>query len=67
MVAVIDYGVGNLFSLLSSLKAIGADAVITNDVETIKSADRMDYIITLHCCLRCRTLLLVIKETIFLQ
>ncbi|MBR2417904.1 MAG: imidazole glycerol phosphate synthase subunit HisH [Clostridia bacterium] len=41
MVAVIDYGVGNLFSLLSSLKAIGADAVITNDVETIKSADRI--------------------------
>jgi glutamine amidotransferase len=32
MVAVIDYGVGNLFSLLSSLKAIGAEAVITNDV-----------------------------------
>lgn len=41
MVAVIDYGVGNLFSLLSSLKAIGADAVITNDVDTIKSADRI--------------------------
>ncbi len=41
MVAVIDYGVGNLFSLLSSLKAIGADAVITNDVETIKSVDRI--------------------------
>ncbi len=41
MVAVIDYGVGNLFSLLSSLKAIGAEAVITNDVETIRSADRI--------------------------
>ena len=41
MVAVIDYGVGNLFSLLSSLKAIGADAVITNDINTIKNADRI--------------------------
>lgn len=41
MVAVIDYGVGNLFSLLSSLKAIGADAVITNDVDIIKNADRI--------------------------
>lgn len=41
MVAVIDYGVGNLFSLLSSLKAIGAEAVITNDIETIKKADRI--------------------------
>jgi len=41
MVAIIDYGVGNLFSLLSSLKAIGADAVITNDVDTIKNADRI--------------------------
>ena len=41
MPAIIDYGVGNLFSLLSSLKAIGADAIITNDVDTIKSADRI--------------------------
>ena len=41
MAAVIDYGVGNLFSLLSSLKAIGAEAVITNDVETIRNADRI--------------------------
>ena len=41
MVAVIDYGVGNLFSLLSSLKTIGAEAVITNDVETIRNADRI--------------------------
>ena len=41
MVAVIDYGVGNLFSLLSSLKAIGADAVITSDIETIRNAERI--------------------------
>ena len=41
MIAIIDYGVGNLFSLVSSFKAIGADAVITNDVATIKSADKI--------------------------
>ncbi len=41
MIAIIDYGVGNLFSLKSSLKAVGADAFITNDIETIRSADKI--------------------------
>ncbi len=39
MVAIIDYGVGNLFSLKSSLRAIGRDAVVTGDAEIIKNAD----------------------------
>ena len=41
MIAIIDYGVGNLFSLLSSLKACGAEAVVTNDVNVIRSADKL--------------------------
>ena len=41
MIAIIDYGVGNLFSLKSSFKAVGADAIITNDIETIKNADKI--------------------------
>lgn len=41
MIAIIDYGVGNLFSLSSSFRAIGADAVVTDDVQTIKNADRL--------------------------
>ena len=41
MIAIIDYGVGNLFSLSSSLKAVGAEAVITGDRELIKKADRL--------------------------
>lgn len=41
MIAVIDYGVGNLFSLCSSLKFIGEDAKITADVNEIKSADKL--------------------------
>lgn len=41
MIAVIDYGVGNLFSLTSSLKAIGAEAVVTGDAEVIKKADKI--------------------------
>lgn len=41
MIAIIDYGVGNLFSLTSSFKAIGEDVVITNDVEIIKKADKL--------------------------
>ncbi len=41
MIAIIDYGVGNLFSLKSSFQAIGADAVVTSDVQTIRQADRI--------------------------
>ena len=41
MIAIIDYGVGNLFSLVSSLKRIGADAVVTADPDTIRKADKL--------------------------
>lgn len=41
MVAIIDYGVGNLFSLKSSLKAIGADVIVTADKEELKNADQI--------------------------
>lgn len=41
MIAIIDYGVGNLFSLKSSLASIGAEAVVTSDPEVIHSADRI--------------------------
>ena len=41
MVAIIDYGVGNLFSLRSSLKEIGAEAVMTSDEKVIAEADRI--------------------------
>ena len=41
MVAIIDYGVGNLFSLKSSLAAIGAEAAVTADDRVIAGADRI--------------------------
>ena len=41
MIAIIDYGVGNLFSLCSSLKSIGAEAVVTSDKEILRSADKL--------------------------
>ena len=41
MVAIIDYGVGNLFSLQCSLKKIGVEAVVTSDENVIKAADRI--------------------------
>ena len=41
MLAIIDYGVGNLFSLSSSLKSIGEETIITNDLDTIEKADRI--------------------------
>ena len=41
MIAILDYGVGNLFSLVSSLKMIGADAVVTGDADVIRRADKL--------------------------
>ena len=41
MVAIIDYGVGNLFSLRCSLEKIGADVVVTGDKAAIAAADRV--------------------------
>lgn len=41
MIAVIDYGVGNLFSLVSSLEFIGANAVVTKDEQVIRNADKI--------------------------
>lgn len=39
MVAIVDYGVGNLFSLKSSFSAIGANAVVTSSKSELESAD----------------------------
>ena len=41
MIAIIDYGVGNLFSLCSSLTSIGAEAVVTPDPDTIRASERI--------------------------
>ncbi len=41
MIAIVDYGVGNLFSLKSSLACVGADAVVTNDRNTLEQADKI--------------------------
>ena len=41
MIAIIDYGVGNLFSLKSSLAMIGAQAVVTGDADVLRSAERL--------------------------
>lgn len=41
MTAIIDYGVGNLFSLVSSFEKIGEDVVITADKEQLEKADRI--------------------------
>lgn len=41
MIAIIDYGVGNLFSLKSSFAAIGAETVVTGNPEVIRSAEKL--------------------------
>ncbi len=41
MIAIVDYGVGNLFSLTCSFKSIGADICVTSDPLKIAEADRI--------------------------
>lgn len=41
MIAIIDYGVGNLFSLQYSLKKIGFESVVTGDKSVIENADKI--------------------------
>ncbi len=41
MVAIVDYGVGNLFSLHSSFKAVGSETVVTSDRSVIENADKI--------------------------
>ena len=41
MIAIVDYGVGNLFSLESSFAAIGAEVTVTADPAALKAADKI--------------------------
>ena len=41
MIAIVDYGVGNLFSLRSSFAMIGAEAEVTGDAARLRDADRI--------------------------
>ena len=41
MIAILDYGVGNLFSLRSSLQQLGLQAVVTADAAVLRAADRL--------------------------
>lgn len=41
MLAIVDYGVGNLFSLCSSLKSLDEAAIVTADPEKIRIAERI--------------------------
>ena len=41
MIAIVDYGVGNLFSLNCSLQAIGAESIVTADPLVLAAADKI--------------------------
>ena len=41
MIVVVDYGVGNLFSVVNSLNAIGIQALVSGDREVIEKADKI--------------------------
>ena len=41
MIAIVDYGVGNLFSLKSSFAAVGVEAVVTADPAVLRAADKL--------------------------
>ena len=41
MIAIVDYGVGNLFSLKSSLQAVGAQVIVTGNTQDLRNSDRI--------------------------
>ena len=41
MTAIVDYGVGNLFSLQSSLRALGLETEVTGEAERLRAAERI--------------------------
>ncbi len=41
MICIVDYGVGNLFSITSSLAAVGAECVVSSDPDVIRAADKI--------------------------
>ena len=41
VIAIIDDGVGNLFSLAASFRSLGAETVVTGDAEVIRTAERI--------------------------
>ena len=41
MIAIVDYGVGNLFSLASSLKSLGLETEVTRDADRLRAASRI--------------------------
>ncbi|MCT7587573.1 imidazole glycerol phosphate synthase subunit HisH [Aliarcobacter butzleri] len=40
MIAILDYGIGNLKSIYNMFKKVGVESIITSDIETIKNADK---------------------------
>lgn len=41
MIAVVDYGAGNLHSVKNALDYLGADSVVTSDISAVKAADKL--------------------------
>ena len=41
MIAIVDYGVGNLFSLSSSVRYLGAEVRVTRDAADLRAADHI--------------------------
>ena len=41
MIAITDYGVGNLFSIKSSLDVIGAESIVTSDADVLRNAEKI--------------------------
>ena len=41
MIAIVDYGVGNLFSLASSLESLGLETEVTRDADRLRAASRI--------------------------
>lgn len=40
-ITIIDYGMGNLYSVVNAFKALGAEPIVTSDVEEIRNAEKI--------------------------
>ncbi len=41
MIAIVNYGVGNLFAIQNVIRRVGGESIITNDVDEIRKADKL--------------------------
>ncbi len=54
MIAIIDYGMGNLHSVSKAVERLGYEAVVTADAKEIMDAEVPFYLVSALSAMRCR-------------